>query len=78
MYDLCGGLEPMRFGTISRCGLVRGSVSLEVGFSSLIYKLNSGQLKVSSWLPSDHNVELSAFNSCLPGHVSCHDNRLTL
>jgi hypothetical protein len=67
-------------GTISRCGLVRGSMSLwKWGFEVL----NAHGETVFSLLPVDQETELSApsLEPCLPGccRASYHgDNELSL
>jgi hypothetical protein len=66
-------------GTIRRCGLFGGSVSLGSGLRSS----SPGSVAHSQFLlPVTPDVELSATSPapCLPAccHVSCHDNGLNL
>ncbi|EDM16395.1 rCG59786 [Rattus norvegicus] len=73
----------MESGTIRRCGLVGGMCHCVGGLQGLLMlKLHPVQKRVSSWLPSDQDVELSMSPApCLPAccHVFSHDdNRLNL
>jgi hypothetical protein len=89
-YDLhrlmCLNAWPMGSGTIRRCGLIGGGVALLAKYVTVrqgfevIYMLKLWPVwitVVSSWLPSEHDVGLSALSPvpCLPGwwHASHHD-----
>jgi hypothetical protein len=80
MYVLCGGLNMLgpEIGTIRRCDLVGGSVSLwQIGFESLFLAV----WETVFWMQSEEDVELSApLAPCLPEccHASHLDNGLNL
>jgi hypothetical protein len=65
-------------GTTKSCGLVGGSVSpYRWASRPYIFKLHLVWYTISSWLPLDQDVELSALlASCVPAccQASCHDD----
>ena len=68
---LCLNAWPIGSGTIRRCGLVRGSVSLlGVGLSSPMLKIYLMVHTVLSLLPVDQDELSTPLAPCLP--VPCH------
>ena len=71
---MCLNAWPTGSGTIRRCGLVGGSVTVEEGFEVIYTQAMPSVIDSLLMLPVDQDVEISALSPapCLPAH--CQDD----